>query len=121
MTIAAPKARIIFLLDGTCDAWHVAPPMNNTASPRRKFPRVRRHYLEHRIADSKTSREALNRFAASVKTMRAASGLSLTQLAAQVGCSFKQIHNLEHALCWPSMPVYLSLCRVFKQPTPPMV
>lgn len=95
--------------------------MSNPTTKRSQFPRVRRHYLEHRLADTEASRKALKRFSASLRRLRAESGLSLTQLAEQVGCSFKQIHNLEHENCWPSMNVYLALCRVFKQPTPPMV
>jgi DNA-binding XRE family transcriptional regulator len=122
MTPAQNNASPKFLLDVNFPPFTVAAPMSNPKKLRaRKLPRVRRHYLEHRIADTKASLEALKRFAVCLRELRLANGLTLNALAREVGCSANQIYNMEHAQNWPSMAVYLSLCRVFKQPQPPMM
>lgn len=91
-----------------------------TTAPKR-LPRVRKHYLLHRIADTKESKAALKRFGQSLRELRNARGFSLELLGHEVGCSCKQIWNMENEISWPSMPVYVALCRVFEQPKPPMM
>lgn len=95
--------------------------MSETNSPVRKLPRVRRRYLEHKIANSKASQEALKRLAAWLREQREARNLSLMKLADEVGCSFKQIHNIEKAQNWPSMPLFIAICRFFNHPVPPLI
>ena len=94
--------------------------MSETISSARKLPRVRRRYLEHTIANSKASKDALKRLAAWLREQRELRGLSLMKLADEVGCSFKQIHNIEKGQNWPSMPLFVAICRYFKHPVPPL-
>lgn len=62
--------------------------------------------------------QELRDFASEVRRRRQARNISQTKLGALVGCSVKQINNIERAVNWPSMPIYLGLCRElgFKSP-----
>lgn len=50
-------------------------------------------------------------FAAEVRRRRMKLRVTQTEIARRVGCSVKQVNNIERAVNWPSMPVYLGLCR----------
>lgn len=116
------NASTIFLLDGKPFPITLASPMTKKISTTpKRLPRVRKHYLLHRIADTKESKAALKRFGESLRELRNARGFSLELLGREVGCSCKQIWNMEHEISWPSMPVYVALGRVFEQPKPPMM
>lgn len=90
-------------------------------APTTYLPPVHRKHLEHRLPKSDESKAALARFAKSLRTLRKAQGFTLTELADKVGCSLKQISNIEHEHCWPGMPVYLAICKALGQPKPPML
>lgn len=53
----------------------------------------------------------LSDFAAEVRRRRMKLRVTQTEIARRVGCSVKQVNNIERAVNWPSMPVYLGLCR----------
>jgi transcriptional regulator with XRE-family HTH domain len=53
--------------------------------------------------------------------MRTAKNLSKTDLARKLGISTKQIDHVENGVNWPSMKVYIGLCRVLGVEQIPMV
>lgn len=55
--------------------------------------------------------QELEDFASEVRRRRRKLNVTQTEIARRVGCSVKQINNIERAVNWPSMPVYLGLCR----------
>ena len=57
---------------------------------------------------------ALKNLAVNLKTRRKARGLTLQSLARKAGCSFQVIWHIENEHNFPSMSVYLSLCRVLR-------
>ena len=57
-------------------------------------------------------------FGAEVRRHRVLRGLSQTALSEKIGCSIKQLNNVEYARNWPSMTVYLALCRELGVETP---
>jgi transcriptional regulator with XRE-family HTH domain len=59
-------------------------------------------------------------FAQNVRDARIKRELSQRELAARAGCSNKQLSHVEQGRHWPSLPVYLGLCRELEQKTPPM-
>ncbi len=65
-----------------------------------------------------TLENELKDFGVALKKSRMALGLSQTKLAEIVGSSNKQLNHIEHGRNWPSLPIYLSLCRVLKVGTP---
>ena len=85
-----------------------------------KLPAVRKNYFEHGLQHTKASQAALKTLASSVHSLRKASGMSLKDLAEKVGCSYQVIHHIESADNFPSLAVYLAICRVFGFPNPPM-
>lgn len=52
---------------------------------------------------------------------REARGMSQTALAYLIGVTNKQLYNVEKGRNWPSMPVYITLCKVLMLPKPPML
>lgn len=60
-------------------------------------------------------------FAGRVRRARQAKRLSQVAMAEKIGCSNKQLNNIEHAQNWPSMPVYLAICRVLELEAPPLL
>ncbi len=63
---------------------------------------------------------ALQAMAKALRELRKATGLSVQKLAEEVGCTVKNIYHIERAENWPSMEIYIELCRVLKQPKPPI-
>jgi DNA-binding XRE family transcriptional regulator len=69
----------------------------------------------------KKSLSALRKLARSVSRARLCSGLTRRQLAGRVGVSYATINHLENAENWPTLPVFLALCRVLKSGKVPLV
>jgi transcriptional regulator with XRE-family HTH domain len=67
------------------------------------------------------TKKDLEAFAARLRRTRQALHLSQVALAEKVGISNKQLNNVENAHNWPSMPVYVSLCRVLELGEPPLL
>jgi transcriptional regulator with XRE-family HTH domain len=63
----------------------------------------------------------LKTFGKEVRRLRLAAGLSQIALAEKIGCSNKQLDNIEWARCWPSMKVYISLCRALGMENIPLL
>ncbi len=77
-------------------------------------------YQYSRHMRKKIKKAALLSMATALRTLRKASGMSVQQLADEVGCTVKNIYHIERAENWPSMEVYIELCRVLKQVQPPI-
>jgi transcriptional regulator with XRE-family HTH domain len=67
------------------------------------------------------TKKDLEAFASRLRRTRQAAHLSQVALAEKVGISNKQLNNVENAHNWPSMPVYLNLCRVLELGEPPLL
>lgn len=70
---------------------------------------------------TETMRKELKLLGASVRHRRLTRGISQVQFAAQLGISNKQLNHVESARNWPSLPVYITLCRVFNAGKVPLV
>jgi transcriptional regulator with XRE-family HTH domain len=57
------------------------------------------------------TKKDLEAFAARLRRTRQALHLSQVALAEKAGISNKQLNNIENAHNWPSMPVYIAICR----------
>ncbi len=57
------------------------------------------------------TKKDLEAFALRLKRARQAAHLTQVALAEKAGISNKQLNNVESASNWPSMPVYIALCR----------
>lgn len=66
------------------------------------------------------SRTVLKLFGQAVATRRAERKLSRRQLAEAVEVSYATISHIENGENWPTVPVYLALCRVLKVGRPPL-
>lgn len=55
--------------------------------------------------------EELRTLGETVRRRRIAANISQTKLAILCGISNKQMWNVEHGKNWPSLPVYLLMCR----------
>jgi transcriptional regulator with XRE-family HTH domain len=60
-------------------------------------------------------------FAAQIRAARKSRKLTLHAAAERIGVSLSQFANIEMARNWPSMPVYIKLCRVFGLGQPPAI
>lgn len=47
--------------------------------------------------------------------------LTQAQLAAEVGGSNKSVSNMEYGRNWPSIPIYMKLCKALRTPPPPLI
>ncbi len=74
---------------------------------------------KHNLGDTPTARAMLVQFSSGLRTKRAAR--SQEKLAAKIGISVQQYSNIERAINWPSLPVYLRICEVLKLRTPPLM
>lgn len=63
----------------------------------------------------------LTSFGKAIASRRLHFSMGQVKLASSVGCSVGQISNMEAGRNWPSMPVYVKLCRVLKVATPPFL
>lgn len=87
----------------------------------KKRLRLRRKYFEHGLQNTPEAKEALGRFAVELRECRIESQKTLHQLSEEAGCSLSQLANIERGANWPSMVLYISLCRALGQPKPPFV
>lgn len=53
-------------------------------------------------------------FGGNLRLLRQHRGMSRTELGKAVGIDYKTVANIEAARYWPSMPVYISLCRALR-------
>ncbi len=65
--------------------------------------------------------EELASLAAAIRDRRLKNGLNQTEFAEQVGVSNKTMDNIEAARNWPSVPVYIAICRVLRVGRIPLV
>ncbi len=66
-------------------------------------------------------RKELGTMGSSIRIIRKARGLSQTALASLMEISNKSLDNIEAGRNWPSLPVYITICRVLDLPTPPLL
>ncbi len=66
-------------------------------------------------------KDELKTFGEEIRRRRELRTLSQTALAHLVNISYKQLNNIECARNWPSMPVYLTLCKVLDAPKPSLL
>jgi DNA-binding XRE family transcriptional regulator len=69
----------------------------------------------------KADEAALQSLAIHVRSMRKAMKISVEELAGRVGCTEKNIYHIERGENFPSMQVYLAICRAFGLEKPPLV
>lgn len=63
----------------------------------------------------------IQKFAAAVREKREVLGMTVRGLARKVGISPSQMSNIQYGYNWPSVPVYIKLCRVLKAGKIPMI
>lgn len=63
----------------------------------------------------------IEKFATTVRGKREALGLTVRSLARKVGVGPSQMSNIQYGYNWPSMPVYVKLCRVLKAGKIPLI
>lgn len=85
-----------------------------------ELPTIPKKFIEHRLADSPASKAALKRMAVALRDARVAARMTIKELAKEVGCSYQMISHVEHAENFPSMAVYIAICRVLKLGKPPL-
>lgn len=88
--------------------------------PVETLPPLKKKYFEHGLARSKDAKAALKNMAMQVKKIRKEMGLTQTELAQKAGCSRSIVDHIERALNYPSLPVYLALCKALGQEQPPL-
>lgn len=84
----------------------------------RKPAQSRRAYKEHRLAQTVQARKDLKALAEWLRELRASRGLTLEQVAHAARCSVNQIHNIEAARNWASMPAYVAIARALGVQSP---
>lgn len=67
------------------------------------------------------TKKDLEALALALRRARQAKHISQVALAESVGISNKQLNNVECAHNWPSMPVYVALCRKLELGEPPLL
>ena len=90
-------------------------------TPTRRILRAAVQVKRHEHGVHARSRRTLVAFAAALVTRRAELDISRTALAALVRISYGQLSHIENAENWPTMPVYLGLCRALRAGKPPLV
>lgn len=73
----------------------------------------------HDVDSSPEAKAALVRFGQGIRVKRAMRPQRV--IAGKVGISIKQYSNVERGANWPSLPVYIKLCRVLKIKLPEML
>jgi transcriptional regulator with XRE-family HTH domain len=68
-------------------------------------------HRHHRLSRTPEAVEDLKRFASALRSRRGTA--TQTKIATAIGISVTQYSNLECAQNWPSMQVYVALCRHF--------
>jgi DNA-binding XRE family transcriptional regulator len=89
-------------------------PQNKIPLGKTYFSRLTglRSYLTVRRMKKKPSKDLL-KLARTMRLCRQSAGMSQIALAEKLGVSNKQLCNIETAKNWPSMPLYIALCREF--------
>lgn len=82
---------------------------------------VLRKRREHKLHSTPENRQLLRRFASGLKAARRKKGLDRRELADKVGSSMSAITHLELAENWPTLPVYLAICRELGLDVPPLL
>lgn len=84
------------------------------------LPPVRKKYFEHGLAHTKASKAALKTLAVSLVAIRKGMGITQQEFASRVGISRNTLNHVENAENFPSMAVYLAICRELKLEKPPL-
>lgn len=84
------------------------------------LPPLKKQYFKRKLVRTRESDVALLRLAFNLKAMRLEKKMSQIELAGKVGCVPSMICNIECALNFPSMEIYLKICRALGQPRPPL-
>lgn len=97
------------------DSYSHLVPMKKNKGGR---PRLAVPTLEEEVAAAAHRERAA--FGRNVTHVRDRLGKSQKEIASRVGISNKTLCGFERGLNWPSMPVYVSLCRALMLPMPPL-
>lgn len=81
-------------------------------------PRIVAPSIEQELAEAAQRERAA--FGRNVAHSRDQLGKSQKDIASRVGISNKTLCGFEKGVSWPSMPVYVALCRALALPTPPL-
>lgn len=92
--------------------------MTATAAITQAAPAIR---SEHKLQASRASKKSLRSFAKGVRRRREELCITFTELRTALGISKSQMSHIECGDNWPSMAVYVELCRVLKVGVPPLV
>lgn len=92
--------------------------MTATSKIQALAPVLRKEHGLHRTPENIA---ALRRFAAAVVAKRTKKGLSRPAFAAKVGVSYFTINHIEHFENWPTVPVYIKMCKVLGVRVPPLM
>jgi len=76
---------------------------------------------EHRNHHTVSSKKALRLFAAALGKRREEMRMSRTELAEEVGVSYFTMAHIELGENWPSIPVYLAICKALQVGVPPLM
>jgi ribosome-binding protein aMBF1 (putative translation factor) len=77
--------------------------------------------MEHGHHSTAASKRSLGRLASGLRSAREARGWSRRYMAEQMGVSLSSLAHVELAQNWPTMPVYLAMCKVLELGQPPLV
>lgn len=75
---------------------------------------------EHSIHNTINNRRALKSFACGMIGRRKELQIERKILAQALGISYKQLSHIENGDHWPSLAVYLAICRALKCEAPPL-
>lgn len=76
---------------------------------------------EHQLSHTDWAVTSLAKLGRNLRVLRKQKGLTLQKLATKTGCSFQVLWHVENGHNFPSLSVYISLCRALDQARPPMV
>ncbi len=80
-------------------------------------PKKSAAHKEHEVYD----RKLLPAFGERVAALRRAKNWTFALAASQIGCSTKNLDNIEKGRNWPSMSIYLQILRVYGQKAPTLI
>ncbi len=91
--------------------------------PKKKttFPRLKKKYFQHGLGLTPESRADLKKLAASITLLREEYEIPKSAFAKRIGIAHSSLNHIEGARCFPSFPVYRSICRELGQPKPPLL
>ena len=76
---------------------------------------------EHRVHHTDGSKRTLRTFAGAVVKLRLKAKLTRRAFAEQLGVSYHTAAHIELGENWPTIPVYLAICRVLNAGVPPLM